>query len=58
MELKAVKALTPEHEAQVINDLNATGVEVGLLLNFGGAKLQFKRFSRRKAPIARKRGEI
>ena len=58
VELKAVKALTPEHEAQVINDLNATGVEVGLLLNFGGAKLQFKRFSRRKAPIARKRGEI
>lgn len=43
MELKAVKTLVPEHSAQVINYLNATGTDVGLLVNFGNAKLQFKR---------------
>ncbi len=32
VELKAVKALAPEHQAQVINYLKATGIEVGLLL--------------------------
>lgn len=48
VELKAVKALTPEHQAQIINYLNATGIEVGLLINFGNSKLEFKRFTRRK----------
>ncbi len=48
VELKAVKALAPEHEAQVINYLNATGVEVGLLINFGSPRLEFKRFTRSK----------
>jgi len=42
VELKAVKAIVPEHEAQLINYLKATGVEVGLLLNFGD-KPEFKR---------------
>jgi GxxExxY protein len=32
--LKAVSALAPEHSAQVINYLKATGIEVGLLFNF------------------------
>ncbi|MDR0659131.1 MAG: GxxExxY protein [Mediterranea sp.] len=35
LELKAVKQLLPEHECQLINYLKATGIEVGLLLNFG-----------------------
>jgi GxxExxY protein len=35
VELKAVRALAPEHEAQLLNYLNATHCEVGLLLNFG-----------------------
>ena len=48
VELKVVKALAPEHEAQVINYLNATGVEVGLLINFGNPRLEFKRFTRSK----------
>lgn len=48
VELKAVKAITPEHQAQIINYLNATGVEVGLLLNFGNQKLEYKRFTRSK----------
>jgi GxxExxY protein len=48
VELKAVKALAPEHQAQVINYLNATGIEVGLLINFENPKLEYKRFTRSK----------
>ena len=47
VELKAVKAIAPEHQAQIINYLKATGVEVGLLINFGNPKLEYKRFTRR-----------
>ena len=43
VELKAVRTLAPEHEAQLINYLKATNIEVGLLLNFG-RKPEFKRF--------------
>jgi GxxExxY protein len=43
VELKAVKALLPEHQAQVINYLKATGTDVGLLVNFGTPKLEVKR---------------
>ncbi len=46
VELKAVSTLAPEHSAQVINYLNATGIEVGLLINFGNPRLQYKRFTR------------
>ncbi len=35
IELKAVEKLTEEHEAQLINYLKATDMEVGLLFNFG-----------------------
>jgi GxxExxY protein len=35
LELKSVKQLHAAHEAQVINYLKATGIEVGLLINFG-----------------------
>ena len=35
IELKAVKALKEEHEWQLVNYLTATGLEVGLLINFG-----------------------
>ena len=48
VELKAVKEIAPEHQAQIINYLNATGIEVGLLINFGNPKLEFKRFSRKR----------
>jgi len=43
LELKAVGYLIPEHKAQVINYLKATGIEVGLLINFGKPKLEYKR---------------
>ena len=48
LEIKAVKNLLPEHQAQVINYLNATGLEVGLLINFGSAKLEYKRLYGKK----------
>jgi len=35
LELKAAEFLIPEHEAQLVNYLRATNMEVGLLLNFG-----------------------
>ena len=43
VELKAARALDPAHEAQVLNYLRATDLEVGLLLNFG-PKPEVKRF--------------
>ena len=48
VEVKAVKTIVPEHQAQIINYLNATGIEVGLLINFGNPKLEYKRFTRSK----------
>ncbi len=35
VELKAVSQLTKAHEVQLVNYLKATGIEVGLLINFG-----------------------
>jgi GxxExxY protein len=35
IEIKALKSISKENEAQLINYLNATGMKVGLLLNFG-----------------------
>jgi GxxExxY protein len=43
VELKALKATTGIEEAQVLNYLNATGLEVGLLINFGEQSLKYKR---------------
>jgi GxxExxY protein len=49
LELKAVEKLITAHEAQLINYLKATNIQIGLLLNFG-PKPEFKRkiFTRRK----------
>ncbi len=45
LELKAVKALKPEHVAQVLNYLKATGMPIGMLINFGTPKLEYRRFN-------------
>lgn len=42
IEIKAVNTLAAVHEAQLINYLKATGIRVGLLLNFG-RRPQFRR---------------
>ena len=44
IEIKSVSKLTSDHKAQVINYLNATGFEVGLLVNFGTSRVEYFRF--------------
>jgi GxxExxY protein len=44
VELKVAKAYNPEDEPQLLNELKATGTKVGLLLNFGRTKVEFRRF--------------
>ena len=45
VELKAAKNLAPEHEAQLLNYLKATGKRVGSLINFGSyPKLEWRRY--------------
>jgi GxxExxY protein len=43
IELKAVQNLATAHEVQTVNYLVATGKDVGLLVNFGGERLEFKK---------------
>jgi GxxExxY protein len=43
VEIKAVSILHPKHQAQTINYLKATRLEVGMLLNFG-EKAEFRRY--------------
>jgi GxxExxY protein len=44
VEIKAISELSGVEEAQLINYLKATGLKIGLLLNFGSKSLQHKRF--------------
>ncbi|MFV1963892.1 MAG: GxxExxY protein [Pirellulaceae bacterium] len=44
VEIKALSSLCDDHRAQLLNYLNATGMKVGLLVNFGHyPKLQYER---------------
>ena len=43
LELKAIEKLQPVHEAQLLNYLKATGMQVGLLINFTHPKAEIKR---------------
>jgi GxxExxY protein len=48
LEVKAIRTLAPEHQAQLLHYLTATGMSLGLLINFGTASLQFKRMAKTK----------
>ena len=43
VENKAHRTLSPAHEVQLVNYLTATGIDIGLLLNFGAERLGYKR---------------
>ena len=43
IEIKAVEKLIKAHEIQLVNYLVATGISVGLLINFGKTKVEIKR---------------
>jgi len=47
-EIKALLKLQPDHLAQTKNYLEAYQMEIGLLLNFGGKSLEFKRVHNNK----------
>ena len=51
VELKTVSQLSERHRAQVINYLKATGIPVGLLINFGNPKLQYRRLTTNQSRI-------
>jgi GxxExxY protein len=48
LELKAIIQLEDVHLAQAINYLEAYGLEIGLLVNFGARTLQFKRVMKKR----------
>jgi GxxExxY protein len=45
VELKIPKTYAVDDEPQLLNELKATGIKVGLLINFGKSKVDFKRFA-------------
>ena len=53
VEIKAVRTLIPEHEIKLLHYLTATGIDNGLLINFG-LSVQIKRKFREYNPCVRK----
>lgn len=45
VELKVAAEYNAKDEAQLINELKATGIRVGLLVNFGRERVEFKRLA-------------
>lgn len=43
LELKAVREFTDEHYAQIYNYLRASGMDLGILINFGTASIEYER---------------
>lgn len=50
LELKATKALTDEHTAQILHYLKATRSEHGMLINFGSYRFEVRKFARSLNP--------
>jgi GxxExxY protein len=46
VEVKALSKLASEHESQLLNYLKATNMRVGVLINFGAERLDYKRMVR------------
>lgn len=57
LELKANQSLVLANEVQLVNYLTATGIEIGLLINFGAERLEFKRKTRTYRPGKRRQDE-
>lgn len=51
VEIKAIRELTNIEQAQLLNYLKATGKPVGLLLNFGSPKLEWRRMAQTQSNI-------
>lgn len=51
IELKAVSRILQEHKAQVINYLTATGITIGLLVNFGTPRIEYYRLHAKQYPV-------
>ena len=58
VELKAAKALAPEHEAQLLGYLKSARLEHGLLINFGSFKFQIRKFAKSDSSSRRMFGGI
>ncbi|HEU4632084.1 MAG TPA: GxxExxY protein [Gemmatimonadaceae bacterium] len=54
VETKAVRTLGAAHEVQLVNYLTATGIDIGLPLNFGAERLEFRRKARCYRPSPRR----
>ena len=48
VEIKAIKAITGIEEAQILNYLKATNLPLGLIINFGAPRLEWKRYANTK----------
>ena len=57
VELKAIKALTDEHVAQILGYMRASRIEHALLINFGGARLEVRKYILNEAFRAEPSGE-
>ena len=49
VEIKAIKTITGVEEAQLLNYLKATGLPLGLIVNFGSKKLEWRRYANTKS---------